>query len=53
MTGFRPTNAAAQRRERPAGPAARAISATAARLPATAIAFSVHSPPARPSGAVT
>ena len=50
-TGFRPTNAAAKRREWPSRPAARAISATAARLLATASALNAHSPPASPSGA--
>jgi hypothetical protein len=51
-TGFSPTNAAAQRAECPSRPAARAISATAARLETTAIALNAHRLPARPSGAV-
>ncbi|MEA2139971.1 MAG: hypothetical protein QOC91_70 [Solirubrobacteraceae bacterium] len=51
-TGFSPTNAAAQRRECPSLPAARATSAIAARLEATATALNAHSPPASPSGAV-
>ena len=50
-TGFRPTNTAAKRREWPSRPAARAISAIAARLLATASALNAHSPPASPSGA--
>jgi hypothetical protein len=50
-TGFRPTNAAAQRRETPRRPAACAVRATAARLPAAAATFSSHSPAARPAGA--
>ena len=33
-------------------PAARATSATAPRLAATAIAFIAHNPPASPSGAI-
>jgi hypothetical protein len=51
-TGFKPTNAAAQRGDWPSLAAARATSATAARLPATAKALNAHSPPASPSGAV-
>jgi hypothetical protein len=51
ITGFSPTNAAAQRREEPSRPAARAQSATAPRVEATATAFSAHSAPATPSGA--
>jgi len=51
-TGFRPTNAAAKRREWPSRPAARAISATAPRLLATASVLNAHNPPASPSGAV-
>jgi hypothetical protein len=50
--GFSPTNAAAQRVECPSRPAARAVSATAARLETTAIALNAHRLPARPSGAV-
>ena len=50
-TGFRPTKAAAQRREDPRRPAARAISATAARLDATAMPLKAHRAPAMPSGA--
>jgi hypothetical protein len=49
-TGFRPTNAIAQLAECPRRAAARAISATAARLATTAIALNAHSPPASPSG---
>ncbi len=49
-TGFRPTNAAAQPGECPSRPAARAISATAARLERTAIALNAHIPPATPDG---
>jgi hypothetical protein len=51
-TGFNPTNAAAQAPDWPRRLAARAISATAPRLEATAIALNAHSPPARPSGAI-
>jgi hypothetical protein len=51
VTGFKPTNAAAHFPERPILSAARAISATAPRLAATATAFSAHRPPASPSGA--
>jgi hypothetical protein len=51
-TGFSPTNAAAQPGEWPRRPAARAISATAPRVEATAIALNAHSPPASPSGAI-
>ena len=50
-TGLRPTNAAAQRRDEPRRPAARATSATAPRLDATASALNAHSAPATPSGA--
>jgi hypothetical protein len=51
-TGLSPTKAAAQRREWPHLPAARAISATAPRLETTATALKAHSPPASPRGAV-
>ena len=51
-TGFSPTNAAAKRRECPSFRAARATSAMAARLAATATALNAHRPPASPSGAV-
>jgi hypothetical protein len=51
-TGFKPTKAAAKRRECPASPAARATNATAPRLAATAIAFNAHNPPASPSGTI-
>ncbi len=51
-TGLSPTNAAAQRAEWPARAAARAISAIAPRLHSAENAFSTHSPPASPSGAV-
>jgi hypothetical protein len=51
-TGFNPTNAAAHAPERPRRSAARAISATALRLEATAIALNAHSPPASPSGVI-
>jgi hypothetical protein len=49
-TGLSPTNAAAQRRESPRLPAARATSATAPRLLSTASALNAHSPPLSPSG---
>jgi hypothetical protein len=52
-TGFRPTNAAAQRALWPSRPAARAINATAPRLETAATTFIAHSPPASPIGAVT
>jgi hypothetical protein len=51
-TGFSPTNAAAQRAECPSLPAARAVSAIAARLETTASALNAHSAPDSPSGAV-
>jgi hypothetical protein len=51
-TGLSPTNALAQRREWPSRPAARAISAIAPRLLATAIALNAHSEPPTPSGTV-
>jgi hypothetical protein len=51
-TGFSPTKAAAKRGDWPCLAAARAISATAPRLAATAIPFSAHSPAASPSGAI-
>jgi hypothetical protein len=52
ITGFRPMNAIAQAAEWPRRPAARAISATAPRLDATAIALNAQRPPARPNGAI-
>jgi hypothetical protein len=51
-TGFKPTNAHAQRRECPSRPAARAINATAPRLLRTASALNAHSEPPTPSGTV-
>jgi hypothetical protein len=51
-TGFRPTNATAQRVLCPRSPAARPISAIAARLEQTATALKIHSAAASPSGAV-
>jgi hypothetical protein len=51
-TGFRPTNAIAQRADSPTRAHVRAISATAARLLSSATALNVHRAPARPSGAV-
>ena len=51
-TGFRPTKAAAKRRECPSFPHARLTSAIAARLVATASAFNAHRPPASPSGTI-
>lgn len=51
-TGFSPTNAAAQRALWPRRPAARAISAIAARLEQRARALKTHRPAASPSGAV-
>ncbi len=49
-TGLSPTKAAAQRRDCPRRPAARAISVTAPRLDSTASALNAHSPPDSPSG---
>jgi hypothetical protein len=49
-TGLSPTKAAAQRRDWPRRPAARATSATAPRLDSTASALNAHSPPDSPSG---
>ncbi len=51
-TGFRPTKATAKRGEWPSLVAARATSATAPRLEATASTFNAHNPPASPSGAI-
>ncbi len=51
-TGFKPTNAVAQRADSPTRSQVRAIRTTAPTLAATATALNAHRAPATPSGAV-